>query len=203
MREAFIHFLRYLGWALVGAVIVVALLLIWAESSSNETLTINLASASVALLAVLGALVLVLIRAAVGVATRAESVRADRITAVGLGRFVLGGAAGLFLAHRLYDAMVPSLFLVLCFEEPWWIMAFILCGACAGVATGWLAWRWHGQIALPVAWSFVFLLLVFGWLAISQELLHQHQRHRARRSAALELGLPHRVEQPLELRAGR
>jgi hypothetical protein len=200
MRTAFIHFLRYLGWALAGAVLFVSLL--YFADRANDYAIYGPAPELWAPVALVGAVALVLVRAGVGAVSRVEASRADRITAVGLGRVALGAAVGLFAAHRSFWEMMPDRLLLRLCDRGWWHLPLMLSGALAAVATGWLVWRRCGSILLPVSWTLVFALLITGWLALSKEMLHQRVRLRLARGAPLKLRLPHRLEQPLEFRTG-
>jgi hypothetical protein len=160
MRSAFLHVLRYFGWALIGAAFGLGTLFVWCERGENYIFTPG--PELLVPSAILGALVLVPIRAGVGAISGAESARADCVTAVYLGQFLLGGVAG-WLAADFVRGFVPlGLFLNLN-NHGWWLLPLVLAGASAGVATGWLARRRHGRILFPVAWTGVFALLVAGW----------------------------------------
>lgn len=172
MREAFIHFLRYVGWALAGATFGLGLFLLWCERGPSY---ITPAPEALVFVAALSSLSLVLIRAGVGILGGVESNRMDRFTAVGVRRFGIGGAAG-WLAADYVRSFAPMMLFLRLNDDGWWLLPLVLAGACAGVATGWLAWRRHGRVLLPVAWTLVFVLLVTGWLALAQELMHQRVR---------------------------
>jgi hypothetical protein len=173
MRATFIHVLRYLGWVLVGSLFSLGLLLIWGER--GEASRLNPVPELLVIVALFGPLAFVLIRAGVGAASGAESARVDRGFAVGLGRFVLGGAAGWLVADYVRGFVTLEVFLRLN-HRGLWLLPLVLAGGYAGVVTGWLAWRRYGRILLPVSWALVFVLLVTGWLTLSKEFMHKRAR---------------------------
>ena len=171
MRAIWLNFLRYSCWAAVGAVTLTLLLILWVLSKHDVLIGLS------PVVTITGGIAMVVVRATVGIVSRYPAGAADRMTAIVVGRFLFGWLLGR-VGLSFYLSAVPwnhDIWRML--DLGWMELAFRIAGALAMVITGWLAYRPHGRLLIPISWLMVFLVFVFTWFSIHEQFPHLFKRH--------------------------
>jgi hypothetical protein len=173
MRSLFVNVLRYSCWAAVGAVVLIVLVALWILNHHDVLIGLT---PGMAIIACIGGLTVVALRATVGIVTRYPAAPADRMTAIVLGRFLFGWLLGR-AALYFYLSVAPwkiDLWRVL--DNGWLELAFRLAGALAMVITGSLIHRPHGRFLLPLSWLVVLAFFVCAWFSFHDQFPHLFKR---------------------------
>jgi hypothetical protein len=162
VSRLWLQFRRYSAWSMFGILICVWAVLPFPKLRGNADFLLGLICA--------GGSSFVLLRAAVGIATRWAPGKADRATAKIIGLFVIGGLCSFLLltVSVTVDSAVSR------FVKRWApgiagypLLAFIVIGGLVAVLVGGLTRGKRAWLFLPITWLMASIAVVVWLLALS------------------------------------